>query len=326
MKKFFTIICLFLCGTTMAATPRNNNAAARRASNYVDPETYAYMYPYLNNQMRTDLNPGTTVSLVNNPVDVFVKTTQMGEPRRVVPRTAKKTGMTARAATTGAKNTATPQAQQTARRVIPRPQTTNARTGNTPRIVARASRDDDNTSSARTAAAANTTTVSNSPLPAARCMADYINCMNGYCMRENTAYNRCYCSAKLAQIDAKYQTKINDLILQILKLQGNSEWTEQEMNEYWMSIIGVHTGENVWTNLDDALDIDWASTESRARGQKAFVTGHNYCVQHLGGCAYMAGNMRDAYRSHISRDCNTYEDSLIRLKNAAESVIEHYSE
>lgn len=322
MRKIITIICMFLCGASIAAS-RNDNA--RRASNYVDPETYAYMYPYLNNQMRTDLNPGTTVSMVNNPVDVFVRTKQMGEQRRVVPRTQKKSNTAARAATTAPVSGAAAPASQTTRRVVARPQSSNSPTSN-PRTSSRASRGDDNSSSARVATNTNTNATYSEPIPAARCMADYINCMNGYCERENTAYNRCYCSAKLAQIDSKYQSRINNLIIQILKIQGDSEWTEEEMNEYWMSIIGIHTGENVWTNLDDALDIDWASAESRVRGQQAFVTGHEYCAQHLRGCAYMAGNMRDAYRSQISRDCNAYEDSLIRLKNAAESVIEHYSE
>ena len=323
MRKIFTIICLFLCGATMAATPRNNNAVARRASNYVDPETYAYMYPYLNNQMRTDLNPGTTVSLVNNPVDVFVKTTQMGEPRRVVPRTQKNNSTTARAASTP--TTVTTSSAQTARRVVARPQSNSANI-TFPRGTSRTSRDDNNSSSARTAASTTSTYTSGNAIPAARCMADYINCMNGYCERDNTAYNRCYCSAKLAQIDSKYQNKISDLIIQILKLQGTNEWTDEELNEYWENVISVHTGENTWTNLDNALDIDWLSTESRTRGQQAFLTGHTYCSQHLQGCAYMAGNMRDAYRSQISRDCNAYEDSLIRLKNAAESMIEYYRE
>lgn len=94
------------------------------------------------------------------------------------------------------------------------------------------------------------------------------------------------------------------------------------MNEYWMSTIGKYTGDNSWTNLENALNIDWAGTESRVRGQQAFVTGHEYCAQHLRGCYYMATNLRDAYRSEIARDCNAYEQSLMRLKNAAESLIE----
>lgn len=146
--------------------------------------------------------------------------------------------------------------------------------------------------------------------------------MNGYCQRENTKYNRCYCSAKLSQIDAEYQTQIDSLIKQILTIQGTNQWSDAEMNEYWMSTIGKYTGDNSWVNLDNALDIDWASLESRVRGQQAFATGHEYCVQHLRGCYYMAANMRDAYRSEIARDCTTYEQALQKLKNAAESIIE----
>ncbi len=40
----------------------------------------------------------------------------------------------------------------------------------------------------------------------------------------------------------------------------------------------------------------------------------------------MASNLRDAYKSEIARDCSTYEDTLKKIKNIAESVIEHYKE
>ena len=98
------------------------------------------------------------------------------------------------------------------------------------------------------------------------------------------------------------------------------------MNEYWMDTIGKYTGDNSWVNLENALNIDWSSTESRVRGQQAFATGHSYCVQHLKGCAYMANNLRDAYRSEIARDCSTYETSLKKIKSAAESILEAYKQ
>ena len=93
-----------------------------------------------------------------------------------------------------------------------------------------------------------------------------------------------------------------------------------------MSTRGKYTGDNSWTNIDNLLDIDWSSMESRVRGQNAFMTGHEYCVQHLRGCFYMASNLRDAYRSMINTDCATYESSLQKLKNAAESVLGAYQE
>ena len=149
--------------------------------------------------------------------------------------------------------------------------------------------------------------------------------MNDYCERENTEYNRCYCSAKLAQIDAQYKTKIDQLIKEILTVQNENHWTDAEMNEYWMEMVGQYTGENSWENLEDALDFDWAGlTNSNVRGQQAFAMGHAYCVQHLRGCAYMQTNLRDAYRSEIARDCATYESSLQKLQNAAESLVESY--
>ena len=66
-----------------------------------------------------------------------------------------------------------------------------------------------------------------------------------YCQREDTAYNRCYCSAKLSQIDSKYQKKIDDLIQQIIKLQyNNPDATSEEIKEYWDQTIGVYTHTN----------------------------------------------------------------------------------
>ena len=104
-------------------------------------------------------------------------------------------------------------------------------------------------------------------------------------------------------------------------MKSTNQWSDAEMDEYWMDTVGKYRGENSWTNLDNALDIDWASTESRVRGQTAFTTGHEYCVQHLRGCYYMAANMRDVYRSEIARDCAAYESYLQTIKNAADSIV-----
>lgn len=270
--------------------------------------------------MRTKLNPGTTVSQTNNPIDIIVKTKRMSAPRHVVARTAKTA--TATTTTNTASNTTTTKA--TTRRVVQRPGTARvAKRGVVARSAARTTRSDPN---GNIQTAAQTTTISNEGISSSRCLADYTECMNGYCKRENTAYNRCYCSAKLAQIDANYKDKINTLVMQIIKISNTGQWTEEEMNEYWMERIGNYVGENSWVNLDNALNIEWPTADERIRGQNAFLTGHEYCVQHLKACAYMASNLRDAYRSKISRDCDTYEKSLIRVKNTAEAVVEYYSE
>lgn len=305
---------LAICAPAVAAIP------VMRPANYVNPEAYAYMYPYLNNQMRTELNPGTTVSQTNNPIDIVVKTKRLSEPRNVVPRPR---ASNARAATVA---TAMGGAVASAanRRVVAR--TNSARSGtvqtaNTAKrgVVSRGV-------VARVADVVNTTNTDSGGVSNSRCLADYINCMDGYCKREEAAYNRCYCSAKLAQIDAQYQPEISALITQIINLRGGGTWTDEEMNEYWMERIGNYAGENSWARLDAALNIEWPTSDERTRGQNAFLTGHNYCVQHLRACSYMASNMRDAYRSQVSRDCGVYENSLIKIKNAAESVIEYFNE
>ncbi len=311
MERFFhfLILAFFAAYTTVA------NAAVRKPAMYVDPNAYAYMYPYLNNQMRTALNPGTTVEMVNNPIDVVVKTKQLSAPRRVVARPG---ATTARSATTTSSNSG--------RRVVARSGiTTAART-----VAPRTAPQNTERGVVQTNARINTNeTATASPtysVSITRCLAGYIECMDGYCVREQTAYNRCYCSAKLAQIDSKYQDEINNMIIQILKLRGGGTWTDEEMNEYWMERIGGYVGENSWTNLDNALNITWPTADERIRGQNVFLTGHEYCVAHLKNCASMASNMRDAYRSQISRDCDKYEQGLMRIQNAAAAMIESYSE
>lgn len=323
MKKRFIIFITFsVIATTALATTRD-----AKLTN-TTPYNYNYMYPYLNNQMRTNLNPGTTNSLSANPINTVVKTQNLSGTRRVVARPQR-----ARNTTNSTKNTY-PQTNRSAtptvnsypqRRVVARPNTarnaTNTTTGRP--ITTRANK---NTNSARyqNNTNARNATQTTGQVSSVRCMTDYTECMNNYCERPKTAYNRCYCSSKLAQIDYKYKTEIDNLIKQILTIQGTNKWSDDEMNSYWMETIGKYNNTNSWTNLDNALNIDWASMESRVRGQTAFTTGHDYCVQHLQGCAYMLSNLRDAYKSEIGRDCATYESSLIQLKNAAESIISSY--
>ena len=196
---------------------------------------------------------------------------------------------------------------------------TNSRTNNS-RIATPVRTRNGNTTSTTTSSSYSTTEAVSSQ----RCFADYKQCMENYCKREDTAYNRCYCSARLAQIDAKYQNKIDDLTQQIVRLQYSTSATSDEIKEYWDKTIGVHTGDNPWVNIDNALNIEWADTQSRVRGQNAFNTGHQYCTKHLKACYYMASNLRDAYKSEIARDCETYEKSLQKIQGAAESVIESY--
>jgi len=326
---YIFLISLGIVTSASAVTTRNTGARSATASPTA-AYNYNYMYPYLNNQMRTDLNPGVTPSQGSNPINVITRTEQLSAPRRVVPRTNARSATTAAAATTSSTtaragtrsaSAATNTAAAGTRRVV-------ARSGTSTRNMATrssrgdASKTEQTASNAVAAAALNTT----ERLPSARCLADYTECMNGYCQREKTAYNRCYCSAKLAQIDAQYQPEIDSLIQQILRLQSSNTWSDAEMNEYWMETIGKYTGDNSWVKLDEALNIDWAGTESRVRGQQTFAVGHDYCVQHLRGCGYMATNMRDAYRSEIARDCATYESGLAKIKNAAESIVESYSD
>ena len=289
------------------ATNQNVNPAASY--------TYNYMYPYLNNQMRTTLKPYDATSPSTNPINTVVRTEQLSSQRRVVPRPTTTSGA-ARVATT------TNMTSSNTRRVVQRPRASNTAFSDTMTGV-NVARNVSRNQQVVSDQSGNTKVVT-----PAQCLADYAECMNRYCERPDTAYNRCYCSAKLAQIDAEYQPKIEALVGQIylIKENGTSNISTSDLNEYWQDAITKYTGDNSWANLDDALNIDWASMESRVRGQNAFVTAHDYCSQHIQGCFYMASNLRDAYRSSIAQDCAKYQQGLEQLKTIAESVIKGYNE
>lgn len=320
MRKRIIIFITFIV-TSLGAHATTRDAQLTGTTGY----NYNYMYPYMNNQMRTNLNPGVTTSQSANLIDTVVTTKKLSSDRRVVQRPT-----VARGATTATmrRNTPTTPARVATPTTPTRPQNTNrrvvARSGIRQNATMRTSSRGDTSQTARAAAnAANFVESNTTRISSVRCMADYTDCMNQYCERKNTKYNRCYCSSKLSQIDAQYQDTIDKLIKQILTLGNTNNWTDNEMNIYWMDTVGKYTGDdNSWTNLDSALNINWADMESRVRGQTAFTTGHEYCIQHLRGCSYMITNLRDAYRSEIARDCATYEQSLQKLKNVAESIIE----
>lgn len=322
----------FAATSRMGLQTTTTSRAAAQTASPTAAYNYNYMYPYLNNQMRTDLNPGVTPSQGSNPIDVITRTEKLGSPRRVVPRKANNNSSAARSASktsvgsgVSSVGTARSGTQSGGNAMAARAATQTSTPAR--KVVARSARGD-NSYLANTVRNAATQTTKNTTdtVSSARCLADYTECMNGYCQREKTAYNRCYCSARLAQIDAEYQPAIDSLIKQIIRIRSNNPWSDAEMNQYWMNTIGKYTGDNSWEKLDDALNINWADTESRVRGQQAFSTGHSYCVQHLRNCYYMASNLRDAYRSEISRDCSTYEAGLQRIKNAAENIVENYSD
>lgn len=344
---FILVTPIVTYGATSRTGLRTTTTTARAATATPNAAyNYNYMYPYMNNQMRTDLNPGVTPEQGSNPINVITRTESLGAPRRVVARPQSGTQSTARSAastttqfaarnasastsgTNGLARAATPSptttynANTSARRVVARSATPTAQRATT----ARSSRGDASYYTNAADAAAQIHNYSGETLPSARCLADYTECMNGYCVRDKTAYNRCYCSSRLSQIDSTYKPAIDNLIRQILQMQSTNAWSQEEMNEYWMNTIGKYTGDNSWVNLDNALNINWADTESRVRGQQAFATGHEYCMQHLRGCNYMATNIRDAYRSEIARDCAAYEAGLDKIKNAAESIVEAYSD
>ncbi len=301
---------------------------------FTNTNTGEGLYPYSLNNRRQQ--PQTTNRV--SPIGGGITQMQQAGKRVVVKRPGR-----ARAATTSS----TPTANQT-RRVVQRTNlgrsavntasTTRLNTNRTIDNRGVVARGASIQSQARSANTRRTTTSgeTSGTVSSQKCFAGYKECMEMYCLREDTPYNRCYCSAKLAQIDSKYKNKIDSLIQEIIQLQNKTDISDSEepltpVEDYWQEMVSVHTGTNQWLNIDENINavyenLNWADTETRVRGQNAFNIGHQYCVNHLRACAYMASNLRDAYKSEIARDCSAYENTLKKIKNIAESVIEHYEE
>lgn len=327
--KFFVLAIAFV---PVASDARAVVSRAARVTNTpTSGYTYNYMYPYLNNQMRKTLNPGNANAQSTSPINAVVRTealpnnnTETSGARRVVSRSGRiKTSNTSNSGAVGYGANATTTA---ARAATSGAYATTAQVGTTRRVSPRGATARAARLNSTTSGNVNTTTANSTYVSSSRCLADYTDCMNDYCVRDNTPYNRCYCSSKLSQIESEYQPKIDSLIKRILTVKGSGQWTDAEMTEYWNEKIGQYVGENTWEKLDDALNIDWPDASERMSGQNAYLTGHQYCIQHLTNCAYAAPNMRDVYRSEISRDCATYEQSLERFKTALETALETYQE
>lgn len=312
-RNFFIIILLLITPCAFGA-----NSFIPKKFNTVT--SHDDVYPYRLNNAKVNSNKTTTSTNTINSTSA----SPVGK-RGVIKRTTN-----ARAATASETSTN----DTSIRRVVPRNNTKTMRAAtNTVNIRNVGGRNSQNTIvrsakpvKARTTNARinNNRSYSSTKVSSQRCFTDYKECMEMYCERTDAAYNRCYCSAKLAQIDSKYQNKIDSLIQEIIRLQYNTDVTSAEIKEYWDKTVGVYTNTNPWVDLENALNIDWADTQSRVRGQNAFNTGHEYCVNNLRGCSYMATNLRDAYKSEITRDCETYEQGLQKIQQAAESVIKSY--
>jgi len=161
----------------------------------------------------------------------------------------------------------------------------------------------------------------------AQCLANYNSCMDSYCHRPNTPYDRCFCSARLAQIDAGNRPAMEGLTKRLIIHQtgGNISggMTQEEINKLWDELFGA-SGANNMEILDNNLRIDWADMESTRRGQQAFVTGDSYCRQNLRGCFYMEDNLRSMYRTTMGQDCKKYENTLRRTRHALELAVRQY--
>lgn len=321
-----------------------NDARSETASsgNYINSATYSNMQPFLNNRMREALQQN---NMVNSPdqTSTFSRAA-IGSGNLPVSALSQNQNNNRRVVARNSNITATTNVPY--RRVMPRSGTSVARSGivlpqyqldtNAPRtssatqnnqgrrVVMRSSRGE---ASIANRATTETTqaVVSDTSVSTSQCLADYRACMDGYCKREKTPYNHCYCSDELAEIETTLRPEVEEVLrkLVIIKNGGlpSTGMTDAELEQLWQDTFYQHTGTNDMTSLNEALNISWPTETNNMRGKNAFLIGHDYCIQHLRGCFYMVSNLRDSYKSEISRDCATYKTYLNNLKTAGESVI-----
>jgi hypothetical protein len=325
----FNIGKYIFCSLILVLTASPSVAAY--TNSMLTPYQYNMMEPYLNNTMRAKLKPKDsgyaitpqqamvrTSGSATTPLADYVRpnTGAAKMARRVVARNAAGAGMGA------APRTTAPQAPVSARAAA-------APAVGGRAVVSRsrsASRLDGSASLQRDTAV-------EVPLPPyqmngeispEQCLSNYTECMDNYCHRPAAKYDRCYCSAKLMQLDSEYKPAIDSLMRKIAILQSGGEieggMTQDEINDFWSDTFG---GENSMASLDEALNIDWSTTESSVRGQNAFVAGDNYCKHHLTGCFYMSENMKSMYRTSIGQDCKKYETYLQKMKYGAEQIVDN---
>ena len=298
--------------------------AATETNTLLHSSQYNMMEPFLNETMRDKLRPEdakfttssnqfmtrTAPSSSVMPVSNFVRpqTGTAKQARRVVARSASNSGVAAQTQVSAARAASTQAAQNNSRRVVAR----SASRADASNAAQRNSMVEVPVQQVRTTGEITST----------QCLANYTECMDNYCRRPNTKYDRCYCSAKLAQLDAEYKPAIDDLTHRIVVMQSGGEiedgMTQEEINVYWNNTFG---GSTSIEDLDNALNIDWSGFESSVRGQNAFIAGDNFCRQNLIGCAAMAENLKSMYRTTIGQDCKKYENNLRNLKIAAEQIL-----
>jgi hypothetical protein len=321
----------------------DNAESVTAASNYINPATYNDMQPFLNNKMRQSLQ---TYGNSPDQSSTFSRAA-IGSGNTPISSLSYNHANTRRVISRNYDNTESTNLQQ--RRVIPRSGTSVARSGaelpqyqtginyarataaseNTRerRVVMRSGRGDSSITNRETIIG---TPVSDTSVSASQCLSDYRSCMDGYCKRTNAPYNRCFCSDALAEIETTLRPEVEEILrkLVIIKNGGvlSADITDAELEQLWQDTFYTYTGSNDMISLNDALNIDWPEETDNMRGKNAFLIGHDYCVQHLRGCFYMISNLRDSYKSEISRDCTTYKKYLTNLKTAGELVISQAEE
>lgn len=298
-------------------TSNRPNATMR---NFLSNSEYNEISPYLSNTMRGAINSGrktvsrsaigTTPTIGLNSSGLYLnnsstgtstarsatssKGSQTSAARKVVSRSA-----TTSKGVSSARSATTSSAGRTSSSSSSRTSTGTSASRN---VISR---------SARTSATTTATTSSTNILAGEDCYTSYKKCMDNYCALNTSSYKRCFCSSRLATIEATYEDDIEELLNRIIILRAGVS-IDEESN--FSSI------DNLETTLNS---IDWAGMENQLRGTTAYETAKTYCIKDLTNCYYMSRSLEKSYSTEISNDCNSYENTLLKTKKNAQKIIDY---
>ncbi len=342
MRQYHLILFIIFCaifgpGAVHAASAVDINQemsgaslTGRNVSAYANQQSLSSMTPYMTQAMknRLEINAARSASVTTANNIRAVQTGTMaknsgnvatGGKRGVVARSG---ASMARAGTTSMASSVTStsparvaSSASAGRGVVARSGTSTARAGTT--SMARSTT---NARSGTNTINQSTAIVTDDPNASAvssdRCIADYQKCMDGYCLTETSKYKRCFCSDRLIEIENGVQPSIDGLMEEIVASQiGDSA------SKDYMSIQEMQADLASLGSLENSLKIDWAKASNQLKGQAAYDTANNYCLQHLQGCYYMQSTLKNVYRSEVNKACMTYEAGLKQIEANAKKIL-----
>ncbi len=151
-----------------------------------------------------------------------------------------------------------------------------------------------------------------SPAPSANCRDAYRECMDQFCLLDESEGYRCACSDNVHASDS--------ILAEIQKIQDDASKLYTEGVE--MEKLGAQAKLVFTDKKDDDADSDEEDTdglgEDAALGDALFTMASGYCAAELEACGGRAEMEETLYKRQVTADCKTYASYLDDQKRMAE--------